>query len=150
MTSVNFIENNIEFNFNIHTNDSEWYSQSKFKDYILEITAEQEIFENEQIQQKLQAFGKIISENIGEILEKTMKWTQNLYNELGSFEDEKGYFEKVVSIRLKDIEIGTFFEFKTNISFFSKIDLIMDINHFYYVQFKSIYDKVFVRGIIIE
>lgn len=150
MPSINFTKNSIEFDFDIDNNQNYWYSKSNYKDLIIEISADKEIFENEKTIEKLRSFSRIISLNIEKIIQKTHLWTQNLYNELGSFEEEKGYFDKTISIRLTNIEIDTFFEFEANISFFSKIGLIMDINHLYYVQFKSVYDDIFVRGINIE
>lgn len=147
MPSINFTINSIEFDFEINENDNHWYSKSKYKDYIIEVSANKDIFENEKTIQKLQSFGKLISENIEIIIQKTISWTENLYNELGSFEKEKGYFDKSISIYLKNIEIETFYEFESNMYFFSKMNLIMDINYIYNVQFKSVYDKIFVVGI---
>lgn len=147
MPSINFTENSIEFDFDIDNNQNFWYSKSNYKDLIIEISADKEIFANEKTIEKLRAFSSIISLNIEKIIQKTHLWTQNLYNELGSFEEEKGYFDNTISIRLSNIENDIFFEFDVNICFFSKIDLLMDINHLYYVQFKTIYDDIFVQGI---
>ena len=104
MPSINFTINTIEFDFNIVDNEEEWYCETKHKNYTIIISAKKEIFEKDNTIQKLKNFCDAISVNFEKILQKTMLWTKNLYNELGSFEEEKGYFDNKVFFNLIEIE----------------------------------------------
>ncbi|KQR94939.1 hypothetical protein ASG01_03485 [Chryseobacterium sp. Leaf180] len=147
MPSINFTFNSVEFDFDLRNDQSFWYCEANYKNNKVIISAKKDIFEDERTIEKLKSFCKIISLNIEKIQEKSKLWIVRLYNELGSFEMDEGYFGKEIFIKLVSIEIETFFDFEVNLPFFSKRDLIMDINHKYYVMFKSINEDVFVEGV---
>ncbi|WP_314244630.1 hypothetical protein [Empedobacter tilapiae] len=147
---MNIVYNNINFNFKLFEEDKEWYCKTFINQFEIEIFAPNEILSKNNVNIQLNKFTEIISLNFEKLIEKTQIWTKTLYNELGDFENEKGYFENEIFISLKSIENETFFIFQTEIPFHSEIDLIMDINHSYLVHFKSIYEKIFVEGITRE
>lgn len=147
---MNIVQNNISFNFKLFEEDNEWYCKTFINQFEVEIFVPKEILSKTNANIQLNKFAEMILLNFEKLIEKTEIWTKNLYNELGHFEKEKGYFEKEIFISLKSIENETFFIFQTEIPFHSEIDLIMDINHSYLVHFKSIYEKIFVEGITRE